>query len=147
LAYDEDVFIGYRAWNRADALPLFPFGHGAGYTTWSYRSIVARPGAGSQLYQVEVTLTNTGARYGREVVQLYLTPQSDGIPDVARPVRWLAGFAVAEADAGESVTVRIGVPLRAAQVWQNGWHTVPGSYMVEAAHSIADRRLGTTITV
>jgi beta-glucosidase len=147
LAYDEDVFIGYRAWDRADALPLFPFGHGVGYTTWSYQSIVALPGAGTQLCQVEVTLTNTGARRGREVVQLYLAPKSDRTPDVARPVRWLAGFAVAEAGAGESVTVRVGVSLRAAQVWQNGWCTVPGSYTVEAAHSIADRRLATTVTV
>ena len=39
LSYTEGLFIGYRAFDRDGREPLFPFGHGGGYTTWSYESI------------------------------------------------------------------------------------------------------------
>jgi beta-glucosidase len=147
LAYDEGVFIGYRAWQRAGVEPLFPFGHGLGYTTWAYESVRVVGGLGLGL--AEVTLRNTGQRAGREVVQVYLAPATSGpgpFP-LDRPARWLAGFAVAEAGPGEPVTVRVPLPERAVQVWDGGWRTVPGSYAVEAAHSVADRRVTTTIEV
>lgn len=38
LDYTEGVFIGYRAWDKAGAVPAYAFGHGLGYTTWSYDS-------------------------------------------------------------------------------------------------------------
>jgi beta-glucosidase len=149
LAYDEGVFIGYRAWERTGVEPLFPFGHGAGYTTWSYESVTVVRGSGLGLGLAEVTLRNTGQRAGREVVQVYLAPAASGPapPGLDRPSRWLAGFAVAEAGPGEPVTVRVTLPERAVQVWDGGWRTVPGTYAVEAAHSIADRRVTTTIDV
>jgi beta-glucosidase len=143
LRYDEGVFLGYRAWQRAGVEPLFPFGHGLGYTTWAYESLAVQPdpdGPGATV----VTVRNTGDRAGREVVQVYLAPTE---PDADRPARWLAGFAVAEAAPGEAVAVRIPVPWRAVQVWDGGWRTVPGGYIVEAAHSVADRRLTADLQV
>jgi beta-glucosidase len=77
-------------------------------------------------------------------VQLYVGPTA---PDAERPARWLAGFAVAEAAPGEAATVRIPLPRRAVQIWDGGWRTVPGTYTVEAAHSVADRRAATDIEV
>ena len=140
LRYDEDVFIGYRAWERAGTEPRYPFGHGEGYTTWSYEALAVEG------HQVSVTVRNTGARPGREVVQLYLSPAGPGPDALPRPRRWLAGFAGAVAGPGEAVEVTIDVPERAFAVWEGGWRTVPGDYTVEAAHSIADRRLRGTIT-
>lgn len=142
LRYDEDVFIGYRAWERAGTEPRYPFGHGEGYTTWSYEAIAVDG------HQVSVTVRNTGARPGREVVQVYLAPEaSAGPPDtVPRPRRWLAGFASAVARPGEAVQVRVDVTERAISVWDGGWRVVPGRYTVEAAHSIADRRLRATMS-
>jgi beta-glucosidase len=137
VAYDEGVFIGYRAWERAGTEPLFPFGHGLGYTTWEYESLTV-----TDARDAVVRLRNTGARPGREVVQVYLGP---GEPDADRPARWLAGFAVAEAGPGEPVEVTVPLPERATQIWSGGWRTVPGEYRVEAAHSIADRRLSATV--
>jgi beta-glucosidase len=137
LAYEEGPFIGYRAWQRSGRRPLFPFGHGLGYTTWAYESISTRPGDG--LTDVWVRVRNTGGRRGREVVQVYLRPAE---PDGDRPRRWLAGFTVAEADPGEAVEVVVAVAERAAQVWTpRGWRTVPGTYVVEAARSAGDCRL------
>ncbi|HEV7899166.1 MAG TPA: glycoside hydrolase family 3 C-terminal domain-containing protein [Planosporangium sp.] len=143
LRYGEGVFIGYRAWQRAGVEPLFGFGHGLGYTTWAYESLVVEPDA-EGVGTAVVTVRNTGDRAGREVVQLYLAPAA---PDPERPARWLAGFAVTEAAPGEAATVRIPVPRRAVQVWDGGWRTVAGRYAVEAAHSIADRRVAVDIEV
>ncbi|MBO0867568.1 MAG: glycoside hydrolase family 3 C-terminal domain-containing protein [Micromonosporaceae bacterium] len=149
LPYDEGVFIGYRAWQRAGTQPLFPFGHGLGYTTWSYQELRVEPGPG--LGTARVVLRNTGDRPGREVVQLYLAPQSapggGATAGPQRPARVLAGFAVAQAQPGEEVVVTAPLAQRAAQVWDGGWRTLPGPYTVEASHSIEEPRLTTAIEV
>jgi beta-glucosidase len=131
LPYDEGVFVGYRGW-RAE--PLFPFGHGLGYTTWAYESLSIEDD------DAVVVVRNTGARPGREVVQIYVGPET---PDPDRPERWLAGFATATAAPGEQVTLRIPLPARTFQIWQDGWHPVPGQYRIEASHSLTTPRLTT----
>lgn len=136
LSYEEDIFIGYRAWQRAGAVPRYPFGHGLGYTSWEYEDLVAD---GSQ---VTVTVRNTGTRSGREVVQVYAGPVT---PDDSRPRRWLAGFAGVSAAPGESATVTIELPARTFQVWSDGWTSLPGEYRIEAAHSLDDIRLHATV--
>lgn len=135
LPYEEGVFLGYRA-DPAD--PLFPFGHGLGYTEWAYESLSIEDG------EAVVTLRNTGDRAGREVVQIYAGPST---PDPDRPRRWLAGFATAVAAPGEAVTVRVSLPDRAFQVWDGGWQKIGGDYLIEAAHSVADRRLSAALTI
>ncbi len=136
VAYDEGVFIGYRAWERSGRAPLFPFGHGFGYTTWAYESVRV---TGAR--QAVVRLRNSGGRRGREVVQLYIGPTA---PDGDRPARWLAGFATVEAAPGETVAVTIPIPERALQVWAGGWRTVAGTYRAEASHSLTDPRVSCT---
>jgi beta-glucosidase len=138
LDYAEGVFIGYRAWDRTGVAPRYPFGHGTGYTTWAYESLAVDGRS------VTVTVRNTGTRPGREVVQVYLGPVE---ADAERPVRWLAGFAGAVAAPGESVTVTVELPERAFQIWDGGWRTIPGRYVVEAAHSSADRPLSTVLAL
>ncbi|MFI8513764.1 glycoside hydrolase family 3 protein [Streptomyces sp. NPDC085460] len=135
LDYTEGLFIGYRAWDKAGAAPAYPFGHGLGYTTWSYDSLTATPET------VTVRLTNTGDRPGRETVQLYLAPVRD---TVERPARWLAAFAGVEAAPGETVETVIPLPRRAFEIWdeeKHAWTVVPGRYELHAAHSLADARL------
>ncbi|MFB7515269.1 glycoside hydrolase family 3 protein [Streptomyces sp. NPDC056144] len=144
LHYREGVFIGYRAWHRSGAVPAYPFGHGLGYTTWSYDSLTAGPET------AVVRLTNTGDRTGREVVQIYLAPQTDGPDAHGRPERWLAAFASVEAAPGETVEATIALPRRAFEIWdeeKNDWAYVPGGYEVVAAHSVADARLTATLEV
>ncbi|MEU6930692.1 glycoside hydrolase family 3 C-terminal domain-containing protein [Streptomyces sp. NPDC046374] len=139
LHYEEGVFIGYRAWDKAGATPAYPFGHGLGYTTWTYESLTVTPDSAT------VRLTNTGERTGRETVQLYLAPVTD---TVERPARWLAAFASVEAAPGETVETTVELPRRAFEIWdeqRNDWTLVTGGYEVLAAHSLADARLTATL--
>ncbi len=84
-----------------DHRPLFPFGYGLSYTTFAYSdlSLSARQLRRGEALTAEVTLTNTGARKGTEVVQLYVR---DLVGSVTRPVRELKGFERVELAAGES---------------------------------------------
>ena len=143
LSYDEGVFIGYRAWDRSGVAPAYAFGHGLGYTQWAYESVEL---AGTT---VRVRVRNTGSRPGSEVVQIYVAPETAG-GAVERPARWLAGFARAQAGPGETVEVEITLPERTFQVFDetaSAWVTIPGDYLIEAAHSLADRRVSARLHV
>jgi beta-glucosidase len=140
LSYDEGLFIGYRAYDRDGRAPLYAFGHGLGYTTWSHESMLVNADS------VEVTLINTGARPGRSVVQLYASRPSSA---VERPVKWLAGFAIADAAPGSTVTVTIPLPARVFQHWApgEGWVTEPGQFTLAAGPSSASLPLTAVIDI
>jgi beta-glucosidase len=143
LRYDEGLFIGYRAYDRDGRMPRYPFGHGLGYTAWSYESISdARTEDGAT--EVSVTVRNAGARPGREVVQVYASRPDSA---VERPVKWLAGFAAVHADPGEVVTVRIVVRGRAFQHWSGtAWETEPGEFTLAAGPSSVRLPLTASVT-
>ena len=91
-----------------NAVPLYPFGFGASYTSFSVDdlrlSATEVPTDGE--FTATVRVRNTGARAGDEVVQLYL---HDVVAQVARPLKLLTGFARVSLEPGEAVDVRFGV--------------------------------------
>ncbi|MCJ1712982.1 glycoside hydrolase family 3 protein [Curtobacterium sp. VKM Ac-2922] len=135
VRYDEGVHIGYRAWLRAGVAPAYPFGHGLGYTTWTIDGIAATPtvSAGSDA-AVTATVTNTGDRAGKQVVQVYA---SRATSSVDRPVRWLVGFAPVRLGAGESTEVTVTVPARAFAHWDGAWAHEPGVFTLHVGTSVA----------
>ncbi|WP_125775296.1 beta-glucosidase family protein [Antribacter gilvus] len=153
--YAEGLDVGYRAWERraaTGAAPAAPFGHGLGWTTWSYESVaVGTEATADGGLEVTVSLRNTGPRDGREVVQVYVEPPAeDAERDPRRPVRWLGGFAVVDVPAGDSTTVTVRVPARALQTWDDGtaaWRTPPGEYRLRAGRSVRDLRLTAVVPV
>ena len=149
LRYTEGLFIGYRGYDRDGRDPLFPFGHGRGYTTWSYDSMtvdcdLAKP-AGPPGVAVCVEVRNTGSRPGREVVQVYASRPDSA---VERPAKWLAGFAAVDADPGETVNVGILLPGRAFQHWADGgWTLEAGTFTLSAGSSSASLPLTASVTL
>ncbi len=149
LVYSEGIHIGYRAWLRAGREPAFPFGHGLGYTTWSFEGcevVAAEPGEGvtAEVGVVRVTVRNTGRRRGKQVVQVYAERPDSSID---RPVRWLVGFAVVRADAGETATVDVSLPLRQFTHWgDDGWAVEPGGFGLRIGSSVVDLPLAAAIT-
>jgi beta-glucosidase len=140
LAYGEGLLVGYRGYDRSEVEPLFCFGHGLGYTEWTYESI--KPNldsiAAGQDLEVVVGVRNTGGRAGREVVQVYLEGPAD---DRGRPLRVLCGFATVDAAPGEKAEPRITVPGRAFARFdqvQRQWVSHPGAYTLGAGRSSRD---------
>ena len=148
LTYDEGLAIGYRGYDRDGRTPLYPFGHGLGYTEWELASIELPGGgmSGTEL-PVAVRLRNTGARRGKAVVQLYASRADSG---VERPAHWLAGFATADADAGDEVHANTTVSRRAFEHWDEGageWVLEPGAFRLAAGLSAAHQPVSTEITI
>ena len=102
----QDTSLGPRrsGVSSLDPTPAFPFGHGLSYTSFSYENLRASAGEIDTAGTVELTVTvrNTGARDGDEVVQLYA---ADPVASVTRPVTQLIGFARVGLAAGESAEV------------------------------------------
>ena len=146
VRYGEGLFVGYRWYDARGLEVAYPFGHGLSYTTFAYADAAARVTDSGDLEGV-VTVTNTGQRDGREVVQVYTSlPEST----VQRPVRELTGFASVALAAGESRTVVI--PVRRADLayWDirvDGWVVEGGAYTVEIGASSRDIRGSATVEV
>jgi beta-glucosidase len=100
----EDYAMKGRTYRYFEGKPLYPFGYGLSYTTFSYRGLrlPKKPISAGDPLIAEVTVTNTGKREGDEVVQLYLNfPNLPGAP-----LRALRGFKRVRLKAGESQNVR-----------------------------------------
>jgi beta-glucosidase len=137
LDYSEGLHVGHRAYLRAGVEPALPFGHGLGYTTWSYGEATVSATADGAL-DLGVVVRNTGGRAGREVVQVYASREASA---VERPVRWLAGFATVDVGAGEDVTARITLQRRAFEHWADGgWALEPGEVTLHVGRSVSDVR-------
>jgi beta-glucosidase len=162
LVYTEGLHVGYKAWLQNEIAPAFPFGHGGGYTTWTYLDVEpaaaageagGTPGSAGSASStvagpaVTVRLRNSGSRPGREVVQLYLARPDSA---VERPLLWLGGFASVEAAAGQTVEVVVPVDPWALRHWDDAvadWAVEPGRFEVRVGRSVGDLRLATIIGV
>jgi beta-glucosidase len=148
LDYDEGLLIGYRGYDAAGTAPLFPFGHGLGYTTWSYELLEAGAlvlAAGADL-SISVTVRNTGDRPGREVVEAYVAgPAADG-----RPVRVLGAFGRVAAGPGELARVTLTLPARVFGRYDTEaaqWAWPAGEFTVSVGRSSRDLRLHTRVAL
>lgn len=146
LEYAEGIHVGYRAWLRTGRTPAYPFGFGLGYTTWSFDAIEVTDATGDGAEAsgdaiVSVTVTNTGDRAGKHVVQVYAEREDS---EVERPVRWLVGFAVVRAEAGETVVAEVPVAARRFAHWDGGWQLEPGEYTLLAGSSVDEPSLAAT---
>jgi beta-glucosidase len=138
VLYGEGIYVGYRWHDARDLDVSYPFGHGLSYTTLGYSGLsLASTHEG---IEVRVTLTNTGMRAGREIVQVYA-----GLPGsaVSRPPRELKGFAAVDLSPGESRGVTVLLRRDDLAYWDRraGRFVVEGgSYQVSAGASSRDLR-------
>lgn len=71
MLYGEDVYVGYRYFEKMDIAPLYPFGHGLSYTTFQLSNLKIEQRSKKEVI-VHTTVTNTGLRAGAEVIQAYV---------------------------------------------------------------------------
>ncbi|MGH8218295.1 MAG: glycoside hydrolase family 3 C-terminal domain-containing protein [Steroidobacteraceae bacterium] len=140
--YGEGVFVGYRYYDKRQIAPLFPFGHGLSYTTFTYSDLrVPAHAAMGQPFDVTVNVRNTGSRAGEETVQLYIGDEAT--TTVVRPVKELKGFEKIELAPGESKTVRFMVTPRDLayyDIHRHAWISTPGTHRLYVGGSSRDIR-------
>ena len=150
--FSEGLAVGYRGYDQFEIEPLFPFGYGLSYTSFTYSELRVEPetSEGTSPIQVSFTLTNTGSRRGAEVAQVYL-----GLPtSTGEPPKRLVGWAKVELMPGEtkevSVTLDPNDTSRPLSYWDdntNGWEIAHGDYVVYVGASSRDIRLTGTLRV
>jgi beta-glucosidase len=136
VTYTEGTYIGYRGHFEGHAsAPLFWLGHGLGYATWEYGE--AQLGADADAPTVAVSVTNTGLRASREVVQVYFQPAE---PD--QPIR-LVGWRAVPAAPGETVPVEVSLDARLWRRWDTAagrWTQLSGTGRLVVARGLGDIR-------
>jgi beta-glucosidase len=102
--YDEGIFVGYRHFDSKNIDPLFPFGYGLSYTTFTYKNLTIdkKKISGDDVLIVSVDIINSGKRVGAEVVQLYI---QDIESSAKRPLKELKGFKKVKLNPGEKTNV------------------------------------------
>ncbi|MGW0180419.1 glycoside hydrolase family 3 C-terminal domain-containing protein [Nocardia sp. NPDC003345] len=143
VRYGEGIHIGYRWYDAREMDVCFPFGHGLSYTGFDY----SEPdlGADDSGIEIRVEVTNTGARSGREIVQVYTSMPGSA---VARPPLELKGFATTgELAPGATEQVTIEIAREDLAYWEtraDRWVVEGGDYRVHIGASSRDiRRTGT----
>ncbi|MDX1667729.1 MAG: glycoside hydrolase family 3 C-terminal domain-containing protein, partial [Saprospiraceae bacterium] len=141
--YGEGVFVGYRYYEKKRIEPLFPFGFGLSYTSFSYSGLKISPVSLNQPGEVEVefSVQNTGERAGKEVVQLYVREEN---PFLTRPDKELKRFAKIELQPEETKTLVFTLRPRdfaSYDLQAGGWRVHPGEYVVLVGGSSADTPL------
>jgi beta-glucosidase len=135
-------------YHNLTGLPLFPFGYGLSYTTFSYNNIRLDKNAISKNESATVSfeLTNTGKVAGDEVCQLYI---KDLLSSVARPVMELKGFTRVHLPAGETKTISFQISKDLLQMFDKDLNEVvePGEFGLMIGASSRDIRLQSVLTV
>jgi beta-glucosidase len=140
VTYKEGVLVGYRWFDANHLQPAFPFGFGLSYTSFHIGPLTVTPGAAADTANVSFDVTNTGARTGTAVPQLYvaLTP-----PDAAvtEPPLQLKGFSKLSLAPGQRRRVTLRVDQRALSYWDStrqAWRVAPGCHEVLVGQSSRD---------
>ncbi len=141
VEYTEGIFVGYRHFDKSKVKPLFPFGYGLSYTSFSYKNLTVSQPSPNQQITVTFDVTNTGARSGADVAEVYVGDQHAPVP---RPVKELKGFSKVMLNAGETKNVSIKLDKRAFSYYDikgHTWTVAPGDFDIFVARSAADIQL------
>ncbi len=149
VKYAEGVFVGYRYYTSMNKQPLFPFGFGLSYTTFSFSNLEVSPKTASSDGNITFSfdVTNAGQRAGADVAQLYV---GDPSARIKRPMKELKGFEKVRLNPGEKKHVSLTLDRRALAYWDvnsNDWRVDPGQFTVYIGDSSADTPLTTNFTV
>jgi beta-glucosidase len=155
VVYKEGLFVGYRGYEKNGTKPLFPFGYGLSYTTFKYGNLTIKPvdsatkseGLSAPLYQVSFAVTNTGAREGADVAQVYVAEPN---AKVSRPAKELKGFSRISLKPGETQTAAVVLDGRAFAYYDaeaKQWHADAGDFQILVGRSSQDIALRGSVTL
>ena len=136
--YEEDIYVGYRYFDSFDVPVSYPFGFGLSYTTFEYSD--ATINQKNDIYDITVTVKNTGKLEGKEVVELYISAPDNKAAN--KPAKELKAFAkTKQLKPGESETLTLSVTaadLASFDEAASAWVVAEGEYQFLVAASAQD---------
>ena len=140
VRYNEGIYVGYRYYDTYKVDPLFPFGHGLSYTRFTYSNLSVAT-AGKDRVTVRFTVSNTGAKAGADVAQVYV---HEAKCSVDRPEKELKSFQKVFLEPGASKVVTLTLDKDAFQYYnetRHEWVLEPGRFDFLVGSSSRDIRL------
>ena len=145
--YAEGILVGYRWFDRKGVAPLYPFGYGLSYTTFSYDKFHVDP-TGDGRWAVTFQVTNNGTQAGDEISEVYVSPPVSS--KAGRPIRELRGFSRESLATDQSIAVTVILDRRAFSYFDEAkgdWAVEPGTYTVVVGSSSRSILLGGPVAV
>ena len=139
VEYPEGANVGYRWYQQTHATPLFAFGHGLSYSTFRYADLKVEGASAS------FNVTNTGARQGTDVPQLYV----EAADDKGVVTRRLAGWSRVSLSAGETQRVIVALDPRTASTWSTSkkkWNLPTSRLPLTISHSADSAEISGTVS-
>jgi beta-glucosidase len=148
VKYDDKLMVGYRYWTTTGKHPLYPFGFGLSYTTFSFSNLqVPATAQSGSTVTVSFDVANTGSVAGAEVAQLYV---SDPSAKATRPERELKGFEKVRLAPGETKHVTLTLDARSFSYWdeaKHNWTIDPGKFQIHVGDSSENTPLSADLTL
>jgi len=142
LDYTEGAKVGYKWFEATNKQPLFPFGFGLSYTTYTYSGLTVDDAQRT----VHFTVRNTGQCEGTEIAQVYVALPSTAKEDYKRLAAWQR-VKLAPGESKEVTLTLHPLTLTVFNTDRNGWQLLPGDYNVTAGPSSSDTPLKATLHV
>lgn len=133
--YQENIFVGYRHFEKSHIGTLYPFGFGLSYTTFALSDLLVSSVSSEGDFEVSCKVKNTGGIAGKEVVQVYI---HDVESSLSRPVKELKAFHKVALDVGEEQTVTLKMDKHALRFWDdnmNYWKAEAGDFEILVGNS------------
>ena len=137
--HTEDINVGYRYFTTTKESVSYPFGFGLSYTTFSYSKPVVK--ATKDGLTATITVTNTGKRAGKEVVELYVSAPAGGLEKPARELKAFAKTKELQSNQSETLTMTLSLyDLASYNETTQAWETAAGKYTISFGASVEDIR-------
>ena len=137
--HTEDINVGYRYFTTTKESVSYPFGFGLSYTTFSYSKPVVK--ATKDGLTATITVTNTGKRAGKEVVELYVSAPAGGLEKPARELKAFAKTKELQPNQSETLTMTLSLyDLASYNETTQAWETAAGKYTISFGASVEDIR-------
>jgi len=144
--YEEGIYVGYRHFDKAKIEVSYPFGYGLSYTQFKFTDMAIA--VVNDTMKVDITVTNSGDKKGKEVVQIYSSKTDSKID---RPVQELKAFAkTPNLMPGETANLTFKIPVHDFSYWSeeaSRWTLEKGQYIVHAGSSSRDIRFSKDIII
>lgn len=137
--HTEGINVGYRYFTTTKEAVSYPFGFGLSYTTFTYSKPKVK--ATKDGLTASITITNTGKRAGKEVVQLYVSAPAGGLEKPARELKAFAKTRELQPGQSETVTMKLSLyDLASYNEATQSWETAAGKYAIQFGANVEDIR-------